>query len=209
MKESNKNKIKVVTIISLVAVLVLVLFNKININNSNNKAYSNELSSKKVSSKNTTKLMNEDNSLPHGTNQWKYPSEDKPYPVISNYNNINIIVSLNKQRVYIKNGNDTLYTMYCSSGIHNSTPKGTFTICNRGNNFYNNNLNEGANYWTSFTNDNVYLFHSVPTMSDGNYNIKESQKLGKPASHGCIRLSVPDAEWINDNIPNGTKVVIK
>ena len=38
----------------------------------------------------------------------------------------------------------------------------------------------------------------------------ETAKLGRTqGSHGCIRLSVPDSKWIMDNIPNGTKVVIK
>ena len=211
MKENNKNKIKVVTILLLVATLIFMVAHTVN-NNSNDKASSNEISSKKLSSKKTSKLIgikHSENSLPHGVNQWKYPSENKSYPIVSDYNNINIVVSLSKQRVYIKNGNNTLYTMYCSSGIDDSTPKGTFTICNRGDNFYNNSLNEGANYWTSFTPNSVYLFHSVPTTADGNYNVKEAQKLGKPASHGCIRLSVPDAKWINNNIPNGTQVIIK
>ena len=58
--------------------------------------------------------------------------------------------------------------------------------------------------------DNVYLFHSVPTKGDGSYNMKEAAKLGRTqGSHGCIRLSVPDSKWLMDNIPDGTKVVIK
>ncbi|MCT6848759.1 MAG: L,D-transpeptidase, partial [Apilactobacillus kunkeei] len=27
-------------------------------------------------------------------------------------------------------------------------------------------------------------------------------------SHGCVRLSIPDAKWINSSVPTGTKVVI-
>nr|WP_224758021.1 L,D-transpeptidase [Limosilactobacillus oris] len=27
-------------------------------------------------------------------------------------------------------------------------------------------------------------------------------------SHGCIRLSIPDAYWIMHNVPTGTRVVI-
>lgn len=212
MKESNKNKIKVVTVLLLVTTLIFMVAHKVNSSN-NDKASSNEISSEKLSSKKAPKLIgtkhSDENTLPHGINQWKYPSEDKPYPVVSDYNDINVVVSLSKQRVYIKDGNDVLYTMYCSSGIDDSTPKGTFTICNRGDNFYNSSLKEGANYWTSFTPNSVYLFHSVPTTANGSYNVKEAQKLGKPASHGCIRLSVPDAKWINNNIPNGTQVTIK
>jgi lipoprotein-anchoring transpeptidase ErfK/SrfK len=50
----------------------------------------------------------------------------------------------------------------------------------------------------------------VPTKGDGSYNMKEAAKLGRTqGSHGCIRLSVPDSKWLMDNIPDGTKVVIK
>ena len=37
----------------------------------------------------------------------------------------------------------------------------------------------------------------------------EFNKLGSPASHGCIRLSVENAKWIYDNCPRGTTVVIQ
>ena len=55
-----------------------------------------------------------------------------------------------------------------------------------------------------------YLFHSVmygktknTSLSVSNYN-----KLGKTASHGCIRLRAGDAKWIYDNCRLKTKVII-
>ena len=39
-------------------------------------------------------------------------------------------------------------------------------------------------------------------------NVSSYKALGKRASHGCIRLSVPDAKWIYDNIGKGTVVSI-
>lgn len=55
-----------------------------------------------------------------------------------------------------------------------------------------------------------FLFHSVmygktknTTLSVSNYN-----KLGKTASHGCIRLKAGDAKWIYDNCKLKTKVII-
>jgi lipoprotein-anchoring transpeptidase ErfK/SrfK len=30
--------------------------------------------------------------------------------------------------------------------------------------------------------------------------------LGVPASHGCVRLDINNAYWINQNIPSGTRV---
>ena len=36
----------------------------------------------------------------------------------------------------------------------------------------------------------------------------EFNKLGSPASHGCIRVSTADAKWIYDNCPAGTKITV-
>jgi lipoprotein-anchoring transpeptidase ErfK/SrfK len=38
--------------------------------------------------------------------------------------------------------------------------------------------------------------------------MSEAQKLGSKASHGCIRLALPDAKWIYQNIRVGSRVVI-
>ena len=61
-------------------------------------------------------------------------------------------------------------------------------------------------YASSFSSG--YLFHSIPynkknagTMSNASYD-----KLGNPASSGCIRLCFRDTKWIYDNCPIGTKV---
>ena len=54
------------------------------------------------------------------------------------------------------------------------------------------------------------LFHSVPyytrNVSDLEYD--EYNKLGEPASLGCIRLSVEDAKWIYENTTPGTTVIV-
>lgn len=151
--------------------------------------------------------------IPH---DWRQPSEKKSYPKIKRLeNDLTIRVSLRGNRVYILRANKVAYTMLASSGIFKNgkslTPTGTYKIQdNRGESFYNPKLNEGANYWTSWDKNNVYLFHSIPTKGNGKYNQKEAKKLGiKAGSHGCIRLSVPDARWLMQNIPTGTKVIIK
>lgn len=53
-----------------------------------------------------------------------------------------------------------------------------------------------------------YLFHSVPyySVAHNDLEMDEFEKLGKPASLGCVRLCVRDAKWIYDNCPNGTQV---
>lgn len=148
---------------------------------------------------------------------WNKASEDKKYPSLKGSKKIIIRVSLRGNRVYILRHRKVLYTMLSTAGLYKDgkslTPTGVFRIrAGRGHFFFNQTLNEGANNWVSWdpNNRNVYLFHSVPTKTDGRYNLKEAAKLGRTqGSHGCIRLSVPDSRWLMENIPVGTKVVIK
>ncbi|WP_407889254.1 L,D-transpeptidase [Levilactobacillus sp. N40-8-2] len=146
------------------------------------------------------------------TIDWRAPSEDKAYPNLKSYPNAWLDVNTSKQRVYVKNGNKVLYTMYCSTGTgkENGTPHGTYYIqAERGKFFYNQSSGEGAKYWVSWKDHGIYLFHSVPTDKDGNFIESEAKELGKTAaSHGCVRLSVSDAKWVYNNVPYGMKVVI-
>ncbi|MGG5318991.1 L,D-transpeptidase [Enterococcus sp. AZ072] len=139
------------------------------------------------------------------------PSEAKPYPELGPDDWID--VSINDQKVYFKRGNDVLYTMNCSTGLpgESATPLGEFTIeTEKGETFYNPGSGEGANYWVSWRDHGVYLFHTVPIDENGNYIESEAEALGvRPTSHGCIRLSVPDAKWIYDTVPVGMRVVVR
>ena len=55
-----------------------------------------------------------------------------------------------------------------------------------------------------------YLFHSVPYFSSAKDTLEteEYNKLGSPASLGCVRLCVADAIWIYQNCPANTTVII-
>lgn len=146
------------------------------------------------------------------TINWRKPSENKPYPDVNAHPDMWIKVSEAKQRVYLIDHGKILYMMYCStgSGGDRATPTGTYQIQpERSDHFFNQASGEGANYWVSWKDHGIYLFHSVPVDAQGNYLPDEAKQLGKRAnSHGCIRLSVPDAKWMYQNIKVGTKVVI-
>lgn len=86
------------------------------------------------------------------------------------------------------------------------TPAGTFRIQNRGHHFWSQKYEEGAYYWVRIFGN--YLFHSVPVDIKGNIIEEEAKKLGCPASHGCLRLSMPDAVWFYNSVPDGTLVHI-
>ncbi len=126
---------------------------------------------------------------------WLKPSQQVDYPDPAAHPGLSLEVSLQDQRVYVRDGSELLYTMYASTGMDDSTPRGSFRIqAERGDHFYNPGEGMGACYYTSFLNHGVFLFHSVPTDSKGGYIKEEADMLGiRPGSHGCIRLTVPDA----------------
>lgn len=152
---------------------------------------------------------------------WRKSSETRPYPDLSQVHDLNVLVKIKKNRTYLRDGKKVIYTMYSSAGNYHrdaqtgkktsDTPTGTFYVqAERGANFFNQRLNEGANYYVSWLNHGEYLFHSVPTSADGSYNLREAKKLGKSTgSHGCVRLSVADAQWMMEHLLVGTKVTIK
>lgn len=54
------------------------------------------------------------------------------------------------------------------------------------------------------------LFHSVPYYSQAKNDLEweEFNKLGSPASLGCVRMTVADSKWLMDHCPIGTLVTI-
>ncbi|WP_334330025.1 L,D-transpeptidase [Companilactobacillus sp. HBUAS59699] len=204
-----KNK-KLITAVLAIVGLVAIVFFAFSLNNSKTQSVEADQKASKVVSKNTKKAAKAKPSPKKDLDEWKHPSESKDYPDLSKYPDAYIQVSIADQKVYIKDGKDTLYTMKAATGEKDSpTPKGTFHIQNRGDSFYNTESKEGANYWTSFKDWGVYLFHSVPTDKDGKYVESEAHKLGQRSSHGCVRLTIPDAKWINTSVPEGMKVIVE
>lgn len=118
-------------------------------------------------------------------------------------------VSLTKDihKVNVWKGESIIKEMPCSGGTEDEpTVLGVFYLENRGEWFYSERFEEGALYWVRFYEQ--YLFHSIPI--DENFEIieEEAALIGKPASHGCIRLLKEDAKWFYFNVPDGTMVII-
>ncbi len=136
----------------------------------------------------------------------------------SNINTLNIQsdtsylinVNLKNQKTYIYKGKadnwKLVKTYSCSTGITGEdTPSGSFSIKEKGDWFFSEKYSEGGKYWAQITGD--ILFHSVPFDKDKTTVLDYT--MNKPSSHGCIRLSLDDAKWIYNNIPKGSKVIIK
>ena len=100
--------------------------------------------------------------------------------------------------------------MLCSTGLHDSTPTGSFQLkCYRVRfGFFSNDGTYGQ-YWT-LINGRIYFHSTLYSEREAASYIEQTYRdLGKPASHGCIRLTVPDARFIFYNCAQGTSVEIR
>lgn len=118
-----------------------------------------------------------------------------------------ILVDTHKNRVCVLKGKKGQWNVYkffkCSCGAPGTpTVRGKFTIGNRGRSF-GEDKGYSCWYWTQFHGN--YLFHSV-LYNPGSQRSLQDGRLGMNLSHGCVRLAIGNAKWINRNIPRGTKV---
>lgn len=118
-----------------------------------------------------------------------------------------ILVDTHKNRVCVLKGKKGQWNVHkffkCSCGAPGTpTVRGKFTIGNRGRSF-GEDKGYSCWYWTQFHGN--YLFHSV-LYNPGSQRSLQDGRLGMNLSHGCVRLAIGNAKWINRNIPRGTKV---
>lgn len=127
-----------------------------------------------------------------------------------------LVIDVSDQRTYVYQWNGSSYgicinEMICSTGTkENPTPLGTFQAAGP----------SGTGMWYWFKTYKCYakwgyfivggiMFHSVTYTKDKKLQTSTVKKLGRRASHGCIRLEIENAKWIYDNCPAGTTVVIQ
>lgn len=141
--------------------------------------------------------------------QYIFPIED-PVRAKSGNDKFLVKVAISEQKVYVYKNDIEIKIMDCSTGIEgidSDTPIDNYKINSyHGQSFYSSKYKEGARYWVGFSGPE-YLFHSVPTGEDGQIIATEADMIGKRASHGCVRLSVDDAFWFYETIPEGADVV--
>ncbi|MCL2433178.1 MAG: L,D-transpeptidase family protein [Clostridia bacterium] len=101
-----------------------------------------------------------------------------------------------------------VYAMVVSTGaVYGTTPLGTHHIMEQ---FRWKVLN--GDYWGQYSSRIVggVLFHSVPAFQKEANTVNYSfyNKLGSPASSGCVRVTTADAYWIYKNCIVGTVVEV-
>lgn len=127
-----------------------------------------------------------------------------------------LVVDYHNQCVYAFSQNEYGYftelerVMICTTGGNgNWTPEGTYDMGDDYARFgFFVNFNCYAQYWTQMSGS--FYFHSLlyTSRNGSSYTMSSYNNLGRPGSHGCIRLLVPDARWIYENCAPGTTCVV-
>ncbi|GEM_PF-3108355 len=114
-----------------------------------------------------------------------------------------IVISLSQQRLYVLNANDEALAVWpISSGMKGyETPTGNFRIVNRIRRAYSEKYDAWMVPWMAIVRSGEYGIHG---LEDRSYY----RKLGRPASHGCIRLSQENAFKLMAWVKVGTPVKI-
>ena len=135
-----------------------------------------------------------------------------------------LLVSTKHQRIFVMQGPYPVYTMYASIGKNyhpvariNQTPVGFAHVTRNGGQFFDPQLNQGTSGWLTYsTKQNRGQIKSVPLSQKGQPLKKGlwhfgSTKLSKKHNHrnnGAIYVSVPDAQWLSQNIKPGTQIIV-
>ncbi|NLK22145.1 MAG: L,D-transpeptidase family protein [Epulopiscium sp.] len=112
-----------------------------------------------------------------------------------NKNTYSIHIDLDYYKMYIFK-NQEVIKVYPVSGGKQSTPSplGTWTIISK------------ADWGEGF--GGTWMGFNVPWGKYGIHGTDEPWSIGRPMSHGCIRMKNKDAKELKKTIPHGTKVTI-
>jgi lipoprotein-anchoring transpeptidase ErfK/SrfK len=113
-----------------------------------------------------------------------------------------IIISIDNQEMYLFEDGRIVRTNKVSTGIAgHRTPPGDYMVRNKSTKAWSNKYECMMLHWMSISRDGQYGIHALQGRS-------YLRKLGRPASHGCIRLSHDDATDTYGWADVGTPVTI-
>lgn len=113
----------------------------------------------------------------------------------------------NPNQLIVHKGDKIVRKMICSTGREQfPTPVGTYYTEGKGEKFFDEHANRGANYWIKIA-DRI-LIHGMMRDEYWTPVYKVEEKLGKPQSKGNIILSEDDAKWLYERIKDDTMVII-
>ncbi|MFH0853986.1 MAG: L,D-transpeptidase family protein [bacterium] len=117
-----------------------------------------------------------------------------------------ITIDTKKQELSYFLGGVMMGKFIVSTGIPRMpTPKGTFQIDGKSKRAWSARYGLWMPFWMSL-NQGKFGIHELPEWPNG---YKEgADHLGKPASHGCVRLGIGDAEFLYNWVEIGMRVAI-
>jgi len=101
-------------------------------------------------------------------------------------------------------GGVRMNTYIISSGVNNSTPRGHYTVVNKNPKAWSS-YGLWMPWWMGLDRGGIGI-HELPVWPSG--YVEGEDHLGKPVSHGCIRLGKVNSEYLYEWTPIGTKVFI-
>lgn len=132
------------------------------------------------------------------------PGDPHPHPEEPRF----LYIDQYNQRLYIYEYGELIREIPCSTGLP-EPDKYTPAAVGRVSDYWPTFTSFGTqcdNGWLLFKSSGNILIHSLPYLPDefGNKIYQDADALGvRPASHGCIRISPADAEWLTEYNPRG------
>ncbi len=172
----------------------------------------NGLEANGIVDKDTWDMLFNDVTVAGASDPAKPGYEPTPLPYFFEVDVANQAVKVWKYNRSTKDYSDLDRAFICATGTKKyPSPLGTFTLSGRRAAHCKFPTWGGgeARWWTKITEE--IAFHSVLYGDSGNdmtLKVSSFKGLGNRGSHGCIRLTVADAQWIYENAKAGMKVWI-
>lgn len=113
-----------------------------------------------------------------------------------------ILISLADQMMWVFENDEIVQRFLVSTGVPgHRTPTGRYSVCNRSPRAYSRRYECYMLQWMAITRDGLIGMHAL----EGH---RYERLLGHVASHGCIRLSHVNAQWLYEWVEIGTPVEI-
>ncbi|MGL4346097.1 MAG: L,D-transpeptidase [Cellulosilyticaceae bacterium] len=104
-------------------------------------------------------------------------------------------------------GKKQLRQMVCSAGVEKyPTAVGTYYVQGKGEKFFQDEMNRGANYWVKVSEQ--IMIHGMLRDEYWTPIYKVEERLGAPQTRGNIILSEEDAKWLYEKVKEDTMVII-
>jgi len=117
-----------------------------------------------------------------------------------------IEVDLSQQKIILFEDGEIIKEIQISAGKKDTpTPTGKFRVIHKSAMVYSKSVDCWLPFWVGFTSNGEYGFHELPICSGERVGENE---MGKPASLGCVRLNMGDAEKFYNWVDIETKVEI-